>query len=200
MGQGERIEISNPCPLTPSLKRSLKPQGIKKSLNLHFRPNPIFVAMSLIIILISGLAFGIARLTHDSVTFLLISFAQIITLGAVWKMLSGIIEFDNLRPRTIFVAMSLIIILISGRLYLYSPIISFHPEHSLVIIFTEIMVLGIAWKMLSEIREYNKTKPSIAETGIARGVDWQWVLIGFSFLLLLLGMVWWLNYYWSPFP
>ena len=26
--------------------------------------------------------------------------------------------------------------------------------------------------------------------GIARGEDWQWVLVGFSFLLLLLVVVW----------
>jgi hypothetical protein len=32
-------------------KRLLRPQGIKKSLNLHFRPSPILVAASLIIIL-----------------------------------------------------------------------------------------------------------------------------------------------------
>jgi hypothetical protein len=52
MGQGERIEILKHCPLTPSSKRSLRPQGIKKRLNLHFRPNPILVTVSLIIILL----------------------------------------------------------------------------------------------------------------------------------------------------
>jgi hypothetical protein len=56
MGQGERIEISNPCPQTPSIKRSLNPHGIKKSLNLQFRPNPILVAVSLtLILMVSGL-------------------------------------------------------------------------------------------------------------------------------------------------
>jgi hypothetical protein len=54
MGQGERIEISNPCPLTPSSKRSLNPQGIKMSLNLHFRPNPILVTVSLALILMAS--------------------------------------------------------------------------------------------------------------------------------------------------
>ncbi|MHA2302900.1 MAG: hypothetical protein ACXACD_18295 [Candidatus Thorarchaeota archaeon] len=51
MGQGERIGSVTHCPLTPSLKRSLKPQGIKKSLNLHFRHTPILVTVSLALIL-----------------------------------------------------------------------------------------------------------------------------------------------------
>ncbi|MFX1484949.1 MAG: hypothetical protein ACFFCP_17360 [Promethearchaeota archaeon] len=53
MGQGERIEWINPCPLTPSSKRSLRPQGIRMRLNLHFRPNPILVVVSLALILMA---------------------------------------------------------------------------------------------------------------------------------------------------
>jgi hypothetical protein len=56
MGQGERIEIVTHCPLTPSSKRSLRLQGIKKRLNLHFRPNPILVTVSLaLILMVSGI-------------------------------------------------------------------------------------------------------------------------------------------------
>ncbi|MHA1937729.1 MAG: hypothetical protein ACXABV_09965 [Candidatus Thorarchaeota archaeon] len=54
MGQGERIESLTHCPLTPSLERSLNPQDIKKSLNLHFRPNPILVVVSLALILMAS--------------------------------------------------------------------------------------------------------------------------------------------------
>ncbi|MFW9848361.1 MAG: hypothetical protein ACFFF4_04430 [Candidatus Thorarchaeota archaeon] len=54
MGQGERIERIKPCPLTPSSKRSLETQGFRKSLNLHVKPNPILVAVSLTLILMVG--------------------------------------------------------------------------------------------------------------------------------------------------
>ena len=122
---------------------------------------------------------------HISIVFLLlISFSQIITLGAVWKTLSGIIEFNNLKPNSIYVAMSLLFILLSGRAYYYTSIIQNAPSLFILISFSEIMVLWAVWKM-SEI-ESNKAKTSIVKTGIARGMDWQWTLIGFSFLLLLL--------------
>jgi parallel beta-helix repeat protein len=54
MGRREGIDSSRACPRTPSSKRSLIPQGIKKSLNLHFRPNPILVAVSLALILMTS--------------------------------------------------------------------------------------------------------------------------------------------------
>ncbi|MHA2300988.1 MAG: right-handed parallel beta-helix repeat-containing protein, partial [Candidatus Thorarchaeota archaeon] len=79
-----------------SLKRSLKPQGIKKSLNLNLKPRIIFVAMSLIIILTTGLTYILIlpegplgfweRLGFNPAVPLLISFAEIIMLGAAWRM------------------------------------------------------------------------------------------------------------------
>ena len=167
----------------------------KKDLNWYL-PRIIFVAMSLIFFL-SGLAYyplWTPGDEFDPVALLLFSFAQIITLGAMWKTLSGIIEFYNLKPNSIYVAMILLFILLSVRTYIYHPMISFNAQGFLAIHLSEILMLGLVWKMLSEIREFNKTKTSIVKTGIARRVDWQWVLIGVSFLLFFLGVVWHLYY------
>ena len=220
MGQ----DVSNDlrfCQIPPGPKKGLNWLLKLRTMNWHLKPRIIFVAMSLIIILMAGLAYyylplrywpiefeGPEGLWHpdvltDPVGFLFISFAQIIMLGAGWKTLSGIIEFNNLKPRTIYVAMILLFILLSGRAYLYMPMI-FHPGAFLFISFAEIIMLWAVWKVeknVAGIRESNKTKTSIFKTGIARGVDWQWVLIGFSFLLLLLwvgwalfyGELWWLD-------
>ena len=158
------------CRTPPGPKKDLswhlKPRTIpKKDLNWHLKPI-IFVAMSLIIILISGLGYwrpvwvGIDDYWPDPAPLPIIIFVGIIILGVVWKMLSGIIEFYNLKPRTIYVAMILILILLSGRAYYYMPIIIFEPAALLMIICVEIIILGAVWKMLSDIREFNKIKTS----------------------------------------
>jgi hypothetical protein len=108
MGQGERIEIVTHCPLTPSLRRSLIPQGIKKSLNLNLRPITIFVAVSLIIILTTGLVASWMIFEHWMIPspvptradhfnrlmvhpgFWFFGIVEIMILGAGWKMLSEV--------------------------------------------------------------------------------------------------------------
>ncbi|MFW9926544.1 MAG: hypothetical protein ACFFDM_07260 [Candidatus Thorarchaeota archaeon] len=116
MGQGERIEILSPCPLTPSLKRSLKPQGIKKSLNLNLKSITIFAAVSLIVILTTALVASWISFEHYMGTpidvppvaehfnglmvhpgFWLFVFIEIIILGAGWKMFSEIREYNKTK-------------------------------------------------------------------------------------------------------
>ena len=204
MGQ----DVSNDlrfCQIPPGPKKGLNWLLKLRTMNWHLKPRIIFVAMSLIIILMAGLAYYYLPLTYwpdafvgpegfpevltDPVGFLFISFAQIIMLGAVWKTLSGIIEFNNLKPRTIYVAMILLFILLSGRAYYYMSIIFFYYVNFLVISLFEIIMLAVGSIYLSAVRQLNKTKTSFVKPGIARVVDWQWVLIGFSYLLLLLVVV-----------
>jgi hypothetical protein len=142
MGQGERIEIANPCPLTPSLKRSLKPQGIKKSLNLNLKDITIFVAVSLIIILTTGLAFSWMAYENfpgadgpeplevfndlmDHPGFLFFSFVEIITLGAGWALLSIIREFNKTKTTSTPVGEVVVRVFLSfGAVNLLVPLIA----------------------------------------------------------------------------
>lgn len=109
MGRKERIEIAHPCPRTPSLKRSLEPQGIKKSLNLNFRPNPMLVAVSLLILSIPFLfiILNISGLTEfwifNSALLLVFSCVEVIILGAGWKLTSEIIEFSKAKSTSTLV-------------------------------------------------------------------------------------------------
>ncbi|MFW9926543.1 MAG: hypothetical protein ACFFDM_07255 [Candidatus Thorarchaeota archaeon] len=145
MGQGERIERIKPCPLTPSIKRSLRPQGIKMSLNLHSGPIPILVTVSLALILMAiGLAIGVviffmwvpvdwwpsihgSTLSYDLFMFAAFMWVLVITLTAVYIM-------RRLRPNLftppILVEVSLGYILMAGGLVIFWMVQQiFTPEY-----------------------------------------------------------------------
>ena len=178
------------CQIPPGPKKSLnwllKLRTIpKKDLNWYL-PKIIFVAMSLIIILISGLAYyyyfplweypwWAPELRFGPVALLLISFAQIITLSAVWKMLSGIIETYNLKPNSIYVAMILLFFLLSGRAYYYMAIMVSNCGNFLVIMLLEIIMLAVGSIYLSGVRQPNKTKTERWAIPQQRLSDGKWI-------------------------
>ncbi|MHA2356971.1 MAG: hypothetical protein ACXADC_17515 [Candidatus Thorarchaeota archaeon] len=141
MGQGERIEIVTHCPLTPSLKRSLIPQGIKKSLNLNLKPITIFVAASLIIVLTTALA--VSWLTYENFPvplgpeplevfydlmvqpgFWFFGFLEIIMLGAGWKLLSLVREFNKAKTTSTPVEEVVVVFLAFGAVNFLVPLIA----------------------------------------------------------------------------
>ena len=130
-------------------KQLLRPQGIKKSLNLHFRPNPILVTVSLVLILMaSGLViiwiliygrfiqwvgedFGLHGPRIENFYFLFASFGWSgITLLAG---LMNIKKRSNLhfRPNPILVPVSLTLILMAGGLVIIWMLIPVGPPGGL---------------------------------------------------------------------
>ena len=158
-------------------------------MNLHFRPNPFLVVVSLALILTAiGLVILWMLIPIDWLPDLdgppwhpgynLIRYASFMwfQVTLVIGLIAGLNHL-NFKPLSIFLAVSLAFLLILFlsiiQAEIWTVVAGLDPVPVLLLLtsFLEIIMLGAGWKLLSLVREFNKTRTTSTLVGEERIVE-----------------------------